>query len=83
MRISRIIRKFDRFHFNGIPEQPESTWERDGHPYVEMRQTGKPQSSLVIEENYTDSIFLGTLINDYSQEKIVFVPGPELTSSNP
>lgn len=74
MRISRIIRKFERFHFSGITEQPESTWERDGYPYVSMRHTGMPQSSINVEEDYSDSILLGTLKNDYQAEKLEFVP---------
>jgi hypothetical protein len=43
---SRIIRKFERFLFNGIPEQPESTWERDGNTYVSMRESGKSLSNF-------------------------------------
>ena len=66
----RIIRKFERFHFQGIPEQPEHTWERDGHAYIEMRETGKPQSSQSSSASNADGISLGTLTYNFKEDKV-------------
>lgn len=40
-----ITKKFERLLFNGILEQPEQTFERDGNTNVHMRETGKSQTS--------------------------------------
>jgi hypothetical protein len=60
MRNSKIIRKFERFLFKGIPEQPEPVWERDDNANVFMRQTGKSQSSSSGSDISTDSQLIGT-----------------------
>jgi|HubBroStandDraft_2_1064218.scaffolds.fasta_scaffold306927_1 hypothetical protein len=56
MMNSRIIRKFERFLFKGIPEQPESTYERDGNTYATIRETGRSSVKPVEEDgkNFTE-----------------------------
>lgn len=54
MRNSRNIRKFERLLFNGIPEHPESMWERNSHGHIHMRQTGHSQSEA--GEDDTDGV---------------------------
>ena len=66
-----MTRKFERLVFDGVPEQPESTWERDGNSYVSMRQTGRSQniSSSSISET---SIILGTFTFDHEHQTETF-----------
>lgn len=72
MKISRIIRKFERFHFHGITEQPEHVYERDGNMYVSMRDTGKPQSTISASEKNEGEISIGKLTYDFQNDKAVF-----------
>lgn len=51
MRGSKNIRKFERFLFKGVPEQPETVWERNDNTNVFMRQTGKSQCSPAVTVN--------------------------------
>lgn len=37
----RDIRAYELFLFGGVPEVPESMYERDSHGYSETRLTGK------------------------------------------
>jgi len=78
MRVLRIIRKFERFHFNGIPEQPEHTWERDGNSHIAMRQTGKPQSSQNNSEKNDDAVSIGSLTYNFDKDQAEFVYNNEI-----
>lgn len=40
---NRIIRKFERLVFNGVPEKPEPNYERELNADVNDRFTGKSQ----------------------------------------
>lgn len=73
MQNSRVIRKFERFLFKGIPEQPEPTWERDDNTYVEMRQTGKAQASSENTEISCESKVVGEFFYDYEKQTEKYV----------
>jgi len=45
MSKSRIIRKFERFLFKGVPEQAETVWQKDDNANATVRETGKSQES--------------------------------------
>lgn len=72
MQNSRIIRKFERFLFKGIPEQPEPTWERDDNTYVSMRQTGKAQASSAVNKFCNDETIIGEFIYDFENQTEVY-----------
>lgn len=40
---NRINRKFERLLFRGVPEKPESNYEREFHSQVDDRLSGKSQ----------------------------------------
>ena len=65
---SRIIRKFERFLFKGVPEQPESTYERDGNTYAAIRETGKSSVEAIDEDekNFTE---VGEFTYDFAEGK--------------
>lgn len=71
---SRVIRKFERFLFGGVPEQPEPTWERDDNTYVAMRQTGRAQASYSTPDFVGKSEIIGEFVYDFQQEKETFIP---------
>lgn len=72
MQNSRIIRKFERFLFKGIPEQPEPTWERDGNPYVSMRETGKAQASSEANQYCNEEKIIGEFTYDFENQTEVY-----------
>lgn len=40
---NRITRKFERLLFRGVPDKPESNYEREFHAQVDDRLSGKSQ----------------------------------------
>lgn len=72
MHNSRIIRKFERFLFKGISEQPEPTWERNDNTNVEMRKTGKAQSISVDKSEENDFQIIGEFIYDFEAQKEIY-----------
>lgn len=73
MHNSRIIRKFERFLFKGITEQPEPTWERNDNTNVAMRQTGKAQSNSVDQNSETDFKIIGEFTYDFEAQKETYI----------
>lgn len=67
MSTSRITRKFERFLFNGIPEQPEPIWERDSHTNVSVRHTGRSQAASDYN-NSGESKLIGYYTYDFEKE---------------
>lgn len=64
MDTSRTIMKLERLLFFGVPEHPESTWDRDGHAYVEMRSTGRSASAIIGEISVSDAKVIGKMVYD-------------------
>jgi len=73
MHNSRIIRKFERFLFKGISEQPEPTWERNDNTNVEMRKTGKAQSNSVDQSAENEFKVIGEYTYDFLAQKETYV----------
>lgn len=61
-----ITKKFERLLFNGILEQPEQTFERDGNTNVHMRETGKSQTSTSLAGLGKDNEVIGHF--EYNKE---------------
>jgi len=73
MHNSRIIRKFERFLFKGISEQPEPTWERNDNTNVAMRQTGRAQSTSVDHSEENDFKIVGEFTYDFEAQKATYI----------
>jgi len=70
----RAIRQFERFLFRGVPERPESTWQRDINANVVDRHTGRSQ--LFEQQNKYDPAewqLISTIIYRPDQEQIEIV----------
>jgi hypothetical protein len=70
----RAIRQFERFLFKGVPERPESTWQREINANFTDRYTGKSQLSEQQFEYDTDNWrLISTVIYRPDQEQIEIV----------
>lgn len=70
----RAIRQFERFLFQGVPEQPEPTWERNISAHVEDRYSGKSQ--LLEQWDYYDTTedqLIATIIYQPDEKQIKIV----------
>lgn len=67
MNNSRMTRKFERLLFSGVPEQPETVYERNDNSYVVMRQTGRSQNAKS-ESISKDSQIVGVFTFDHSNQ---------------
>lgn len=76
MSNSKVVRKFERFLFNGVPEQPEPTWERDDNTHVYMRQTGKPQTSSHNFDLNESCLVIGHFKYDFENNTEKYYPHP-------
>lgn len=74
MSTSKIVRKFERFLFKGVPEQPEHTWERNDNSLVAMRQTGKPQSITSFSEFNSGEEIIGKYIYNFEEQREEYIP---------
>lgn len=77
MKLLKILRKFERFNFNGVPERPESSFERDSHSHFTERQTGRSVSSRKRHIDLKNAKFLGWLKDDFENQKETFVRATE------
>jgi hypothetical protein len=70
--ISEKIRKFERFLFKGVPDQPESTWERNDNSNVSMRTTGNPTSIDYVGDLEGHFEIRGTFTYNWKDESRVY-----------
>lgn len=69
---NRIIRKFERLVFKGVPEKPESSYERESHGYLDGRVTGKASiQNGFADLDDPDLITIATVTRYLDQEKTV------------
>jgi hypothetical protein len=68
-----MTRKFERLLFHGVPEQPETIWERDDNTHVSMRKTGRAQT-LSEEDDTEDFVPVGRFQYDFKSGKITYIP---------
>ncbi|RNC86263.1 MAG: hypothetical protein ED556_08170 [Winogradskyella sp.] len=79
MKKSKIIRKFERFMFHGVPERPEPTFQRNDHASYTDRHTGKSNYTVTSENKGEEAVLIGYLKEDFDAQKETFV---EASSSN-
>jgi hypothetical protein len=68
-----MARKFERLLFDGIPEQPETVYERDDNGIIAWRLSGR---SLASEEHISEGISIGTYRYDLETGEVVYIPNP-------
>jgi|JI61114DRNA_FD_contig_71_739493_length_2343_multi_2_in_0_out_0_3 hypothetical protein len=68
MKLLKIIRKFERFNFHGVPEGPELSFERDNYSHYTERQTGKAVVSAPTEIDSSNSIVIGIIQDDFENK---------------
>lgn len=73
MKLLKIIRKFESFNFQGVPEGPERSFERDDYSQYTERLTGKSLTSSSNEIDYENAIFLGYIRDDFENKKESFI----------
>lgn len=73
MSTSRLTRKFERFLFNGVPEQPEPIWERDANTNVSVRHTGKSQSISDYSDHSSETKVIGYFTYNFEKEEETYV----------
>jgi len=74
MKILKVIRKFERFNFHGVPEGPELSFERDRYSQYTERQTGQALNSSSNEIDYDNATFLGHVKDDFELKIETFTP---------
>lgn len=77
MKLLKAIRKFERFNFQGVPEGPELSFERDNYTLFSERPTGKSVNTSSIEIDYENAKIIGVIIDDFSNKKETFIKSDE------
>lgn len=65
---SDAARKLEAFLFHGVPERPETTYERDDHANVTQRSTGRSLNSLRTGPESGDWVTFGRVKVDIETE---------------
>ncbi len=73
MKILKVIRKFERFNFHGVPEGPELSFERDRYSQYTERQTGQSLNTSSNEIDYDNAVLLGHIKDDFDNKKETFI----------
>jgi hypothetical protein len=68
MSSSDKIRKFERLVFKGVPEQPESVFERDGYQFSPTRSSGQSVSQGYQDSSENEEIVIGVYTYDFENE---------------
>ncbi len=77
MKLLKVIRKFERFNFQGVPEGPELSFERDSHTQFTERQTGKSVTSFSNEIDYDNAKVIGKIVDDFENKVETFIKAEE------
>ena len=73
MKLLKVIRKFERFNFHGVPEGPELSFERDNYAQFTERQTGRSVTPFSNEVDLENASLIGHVIDNFEQKKEVLV----------
>jgi len=68
MSKSNNSRKFERFLFKGIHEQPEPNWQRTANSNVDQRTTGGSLGTFSGEINLDDYSVIGSVKYDHENK---------------
>ena len=74
MNSSKVILKFERLLFNGIPDHPEHNWERDQNSNVSIRVTGRSRSTKSPVSIDSNTQVWGYFDLDFENETETFTP---------
>ena len=80
MKLLKVIRKFERFNFQGVPEGPELSFERDNYSQYTERQTGRSISANSSSIDYSKAELLGYIKDDFTNKQEVFIPAADVVS---
>jgi hypothetical protein len=69
---SDAMRKLEAFLFQGVPERPEPTFERDGYAHATERSTGRSINSSGTPEQSGEWVTFGQIKVDIETETEVF-----------
>ena len=72
MNRSKIIRKFEKFIFQGVPERPESTFERNDYASFTVRHTARSISTLNQDTIEANSTVLGCITEDIQSRTEIY-----------
>lgn len=73
MDSSDAERKLEKFLFHGVPEKPESTYERDDHAHFTERSTGHSLKTSAGDKRRSEWVVLGRVILDRETETESFI----------
>ncbi len=69
---SDAARKLEAFLFHGVPERPETTFERDDHAHFTERSTGRSLSARGLPQASEDWVTFGRITVDIETETETF-----------
>jgi hypothetical protein len=70
----RAFRQLERRIFRGVPEQPESVWQREPNAYVPERLTGMSQLGRPLPlDPLAGATVAGTLVYSFEKKSVRFV----------
>ena len=72
MKLLKIIRRFERFNFYSVLEEPEPMYQRDNHAQHTDRQTGKPVVKHSLHNSNHASMLLGYIKDDFAAKTEIF-----------
>lgn len=72
MKLLKVIRKFERFNFQGVPEGPELSFERDNFTQVAERQTARSILAPNQDIDLRNATLIGFIIDDNQNNKEIF-----------
>ena len=55
------FRQFERLLFRGVPEQPDSVWERDSSSLIDERRSGQSQLAEDDSVAHPDDVLIATI----------------------
>jgi len=73
MKILKVIRRFERFNFYGVPERPEPMFQRNNSAQYSERLSGKSVTTHSTEQKYDDSTLIGYIKDDFENQEETFI----------
>jgi len=73
---SKILKTFERYVFQGVPERPEPTFERDEYTNHTIRLTGQSNTPRVseVDDDLHNIEIIGFIKDDFDNQVESFIP---------
>lgn len=73
MKALKVIRRFEKFNFQGVPERPEPMFQRNNYSQFTERQTGQTINPNLENDGYEKSPIIGYIKDDFKKKEESFI----------